>query len=131
MPAYSPKNSEANLVAIEQPISAVVFTTSGNTSLGTGWSQVKTAKFQIVAASVTGTTPSFTFKLQDSADGTNWVDVPSAAFTAITAAGTQAIVVNATLLNDNLRVNLVATGTTPSATVTLWATSVAHSNNPI
>lgn len=66
-----------------------------------------------VLGTVSGTSPSMTVKLQDSPDGVNWTDIPSAAFTAVTATGNlQRLVVQ----NVGAMVRAVATitGTTPS-----------------
>lgn len=127
MPAYAPRNSEANFVALETPVNAQVITATGNFSAGGGWSQVRNARFQAVLSSVTGTTPSYTINVQDSIDGTNWVTVGS--FTAITANGSQSLTIQAPL-SDNVRFNIVVTGTTPSANVTILAQSVAWANVP-
>lgn len=68
---------------------------------------------------VSGTSPSMTVKLQDSSDGTNWVDIPSAAFTAATATGTQRLVVSD--VGTMVRAVATITGTTPSFTFDLTA----------
>ncbi len=65
----------------------------------------------------TGTTPSLTIKLQDSPDGTTWFDIPSAAFTAVTTAGQQRLVVNS--IGNFIRAVSTVSGTTPSFTASL------------
>ena len=74
-----------------------------------------------VTGTVSGTSPSMTVKLQDSSDGVNWVDIPSAAFTAVTATNNfQRLVV--TNVGAMVRAVATITGTTPSfAGVTLTA----------
>lgn len=73
----------------------------------------------VTAAS--GTTPSMTVKFQDSGDGTNWVDIPSGAFTAATAAGSQRLVLNN--VGNLVRAVATITGTTPSFTFRVTAQS--------
>lgn len=74
-----------------------------------------------VTGTVSGTSPNMAVKLQDSSDGVNWVDIPSATFTAVTATNSfQRLVVS----NVGAMVRAVATitGTSPSfAGVTLTA----------
>ena len=70
-------------------------------------------------SAVSGTTPSLTVKLQDSGNGVDWVDIPSAAFAAVTAAGSQRVVV--TNVGSMVRAVSTISGTTPSLTVTLTA----------
>jgi hypothetical protein len=66
-------------------------------------------------AAASGTSPSLAVKLQDSPDGVTWYDVPSGAFTAATAVGTQRLSV-AGPLGNYVRASYAATGTTPSFT---------------
>ena len=94
-----------------------VLAASGDSTVFVADTKDLVCHLHVTAAS--GTTPSLTVKFQDSGDGTNWVDIPSAAFTAATAASNQRLVVN----NVGTMVRAVATvsGTTPSFTVTLTA----------
>ncbi len=66
---------------------------------------------------VSGTTPTLNIKLQDSADGVTYYDIPGATFTAVTATGQQRIVVT----NPGIYLQAVQTiaGTTPSFTYNL------------
>lgn len=68
-------------------------------------------------ASIGGTSPTLDVKIQDTADGINWIDVPSAAFTQVTANGTARLIVS----NVGLMARAVLTvgGTTPTMSVTL------------
>lgn len=93
----------------------ITATTNSDTVVSEGNSLV--CHLHVTAAS--GTSPSMTVKFQDSGDGTNWVDIPSAAFTAATAAGSQRLVVS----NVGTLVRAVATvtGTTPSFTFSVTA----------
>jgi hypothetical protein len=61
---------------------------------------------------VSGSSPSLTVKFQDSVDGTMWNDVPSAAFTAATAAGSQRLVVSN--VAAKLRIVETVSGSSPS-----------------
>lgn len=83
-----------------------VFSTEGNTLI-----------CHLTVASIGGTTPTLDVKIQDTADGVNWVDVPSASFTQITANTTARLVVS----NVGLMARAVLTvgGTTPTMAVTL------------
>lgn len=64
---------------------------------------------------MTGTTPSFTFKLADSADNSTFADVTAGGFTAMIAAGSQQITGTSTVRRYARGVYTV-TGTTPSCT---------------
>lgn len=75
---------------------------------------------EITIPTVTGTTPSWTPRLQGSMNGTNWVDLGT--FTAITVAGTYRLLVQ-DVYEPNVQVTWVGpTGTTPvftSPTITI------------
>lgn len=96
----------------------ITATTNSNTIVTEGHSMV----CHLHVTAVSGTSPSMTVKFQDSGDGTNWVDIPSAAFTAATATGSQRLVVS----NVGTLVRAVATvsGTTPSFTFSVTATPI-------
>ncbi len=79
------------------------------------------AYLNVTAAS--GTTPSMTVKFQDSADKTNWVDVPSGAFGAVTTTGISRLVL--TNVGPYLRAVETITGTTPSFTHSLAVSGVS------
>ena len=73
----------------------------------------------INVSAVSGTTPSATFVLEDSADGTNWANVATSS--AVTATGVTVLRSGAgtTPLGQFVRVRLSAiSGTTPSFTMT-------------
>src|SRR4051812_41676996 len=53
-----------------------------------------TAKAFLNITAVSGTSPTLDVKFQDSADGTNWVDVASGAFPQKTATGISSLVLN-------------------------------------
>jgi hypothetical protein len=90
----------------------------------------------IILGTVSGTTPTCTFKLQGSADGTNFVDIPGAATASLTATGTFGITVfpgiavtaGTTTTGTQATANMVIPrswrvvwtigGTTPSFTIT-------------
>ncbi len=67
--------------------------------------------------SVSGTTPSMTVTMQDSPDGNTWYNIPSGAFTAVTAAGTQRLLLSN--CGQYIRASIAVTGTTPSFTTNL------------
>jgi len=69
----------------------------------------------IVVSAISGTTPSATFVLEDSADGTNWANVATSG--AVTAVGVTVLRSGTVPLSRYVRARLSAfTGTTPSIT---------------
>lgn len=71
----------------------------------------------LAITAISGTTPSATFVLEDSADGTNWANVATSS--AVTTTGTVVLRSGTTPLGQFVRVRLSAfTGTTPSLTMT-------------
>jgi hypothetical protein len=110
---------------IDTVVASNVITASGNTAAvdnGYGYATSLVAEVNISAAS--GTTPSVTFLLQDSIDGTNWNTL--ATFTAMTAAGVQVQRVPNEAFGNQLRLNATVTGTLPSFTFS--ATILAKSS---
>jgi hypothetical protein len=100
---------------------ATPVTASGNSaSVQVGGYNGLVAYLNVTA--VSGTTPSLTIKVQDSADGTTWYDVPSAAFTAVTATGQQRLVVNS--IGNFVRAVSTVSGTTPSFTASLTVAGI-------
>lgn len=130
MPAHHAKDSNSVPFAEDNLVNAVTVTATGAVgNPSSGWGNVDTIRLQAVLSSVTGTTPSYTLKLQESQDGTNWSDVPSGAFSAITAAGNAELSL-AGPFDDIIRVFATVSGTTPSAVVTVNVAStvkVTHS----
>lgn len=102
--------------------SAQTITASTNSSAKGGFEGSNRLKSIVTAASVSGTTPSYTATLQGSFDGTNWFTV--ATHTALTAAGTNTQDVSEVqgttvqVLPPLLRSSMVVSGTTPSAVIT-------------
>lgn len=100
--------------------------TTGNFRPATRWGSFNSPVTLFAQTSDLGVaplTPSITVKLQHSADGTVWKDVPSGGITAITTAGTQTGEVGiATQLLPYLRVHVVSTfGTVNGGTrVKVW-----------
>lgn len=98
----------------------VTATTQG-TPVG-GFAGKKRLQSVVVAASVGGTTPSFTVTLQGSYDGTNWFTV--ATHTALTANGNNTAQVSeeqgttVSVIPPLLRSSVVVSGTTPTAVLT-------------
>jgi hypothetical protein len=97
---------------------AITATTNGaalHVPGGEGGSHVLVA---VHVSAVSGTTPSLTCKLQESANGTSgWTDVTGAAGSAITAAGNQLF--NGHTTKPYVRVVGTVSGTTPSLTTTV------------
>jgi len=87
-----------------------------NTSLAVNVGQFRSVVVFLNVTAVSGTTPSMTVKIQDTGDGTNWVDTGSA-FAPVTAAGIFRLVVPD--LGLFLRAVSTITGTTPSFTYSL------------
>lgn len=62
--------------------------------------------------SLTGTTPSLAVKLQSSADGTTWADMPGMTFTALTAIGSQRLTLpNGTAIPAFIKASWTLSGT--------------------
>lgn len=105
-------------------LSAQVLTASGQTAAFEVPPQALPGQteisLEVEATAVSGTTPSATFSLQWSDDGTDW-DTPSPAqsLTAITAVGNA--VESFTVQGVYYRLAYVISGTTPSFTVTARA----------
>jgi len=89
--------------------------TSGHSVIG---SQVSV---ELVATPVTGTTPSATFSVQWSDDGTNFAALAADTFPAITTAGNY--VQSFAVKGQYFKLAWTVTGTTPSFTVTALAYS--------
>ncbi len=69
---------------------------------------------ELIATNVSGTTPTFDVKVEHSKDGVNFYDLKS--FTQITANGKELLALTAQEQPmDNVRVDVVVTGTTPLA----------------
>jgi len=77
----------------------------------------------INCSAVSGTSPSITVTVQDSADGTIWATLDT--FTAITSASTS--VKRLTNFANQIRLSYVVTGTTPSLTLSAVAVLKQHS----
>ena len=73
---------------------------------------------EIVVTAVSGTSPSCTFSVQFSEDGTDWAAPASNSFTAITAAGNAAM--QFTALAPYWRLVWTITGTSPSFTFNVY-----------
>lgn len=97
-----------------------VITATGNSTAVAGFGPADLLRATISCPTVTGTTPSATFIVQDSIDGIVWNNLMS--FTALTAAGSQTLNyaevrgTTAQAFGDQLRANYTVTGTTPSFT---------------
>ncbi len=104
-------------------LSSTALTTTGTGTAATGFGPADLLRVQADCSAVTGTTPSATFTLQDSVDGTNWNTV--VAFTAITAVSRQVVnyaevrAATAQAFGDQLRISYVVSGTTPSLTCSI------------
>jgi hypothetical protein len=87
-------------------------TANGGATTG-GWAA------QLHISSVSGTTPSFTGKLQGSPDGTTWTDLPGGLFNAITTPNQAQRLTqpNGVSAPAQIRLNYTISGTTPSFTV--------------
>jgi hypothetical protein len=76
----------------------------------------------VTISAITGTSPTLVVKLQESAEGTNWVDIPSFATSALAATGTVRLPAPATAQKcaDFVRAICTIGGTTPSVTFTAY-----------
>ncbi len=91
-------------------------TTSGNSN------SVETQFFRnllgiLNVTAVSGTSPTLDVKFQESMDGTNWIDIPSAAFAQATATGLKRL--EFSTLAPYIRAVYTIAGTTPSFTFDL------------
>lgn len=109
-------------------VDAQTITASGSGSAFTGFGFFSKFKATLVGSAIGGTTPSFTFKIQDSIDGgTTWNDVIT--FTAMTANGSESKsyaeveAATAQVVGDLVRAVWTVTGTSPTGqfTLTLYA----------
>lgn len=77
----------------------------------------------LIVSAISGTSPSATFVLEDSPDGTNWANVATSS--AVTTTGTTALRNGTTPCGRYVRVRLSSfTGTTPSITTATKARAV-------
>jgi hypothetical protein len=97
--------------------SGTVVTATGNQNIdGMAMGPFKTMRVQFDVTAVSGTTPSITFALEDTLDGTNWNTLtPNPAITAITTAARQ-VVDYTTPFTDRVRIRWTVSGTTPNFT---------------
>lgn len=95
--------------------------TATNQSAAQGVGSFKECDVTLNVSAASGTTPSLTVTVQASDDGgTTWYPIPSAVFTAVTAApATQLIQI--TNFGDTIRASSAITGTTPSFTYAVKA----------
>jgi hypothetical protein len=108
-------NAAAALItgtALDTTTNGTAVSTSGNTGI----------VVYLKVTAVTGETPTLNIKLQDSPDGTNWYDVPSATFTEATGVTTERKVF--TNIGDYIRAVATIAGTTPAFTFTVKVTSI-------
>lgn len=117
MPAFPAPNSEVLFYVEDHPVTAQTITASGTQVVSGNFGLARDLILQVVLATVTGTTPSYTFSVEGSLDGSNWYSL--GALSAITAAGTGQANVT-TPLPSRVRVKWVVTGTTPSAVVDVY-----------
>jgi hypothetical protein len=123
-PLASRPDAEAAINSFNRTVQLVptgtVITATGNGTVALGFGAADLLRASISCPTVSGTTPSATFKVQDSIDGIVWNDLIS--FTALTAAGSQTLNyaevrgTTAQAFGDQLRANYTVTGTTPSFT---------------
>src|SRR6476646_2890850 len=93
--------------------------TSGKVNAG-GYGVAMKAFLNITT--VSGTSPTLVVKFQDSADGTNWVDVASGVFSSQNATGINSLVLSN--VGPYLRAVQTVGGTTPSFTFDLYVAGV-------
>lgn len=96
---------------INKSTGAAVTATQTSSKVNAGGYGVAVKAFLNITT-VTGTSPTLVVKFQDSADGTNYVDVPSGAFTSQNATGINSLVL--TNVGPYLRAVQTVGGTTPS-----------------
>jgi hypothetical protein len=123
-PLAARPDAEAAVDSVNRTVQLVptgtVITATGTSAAFTGFGKADLLRATISCPTVSGTTPSGTFKVQDSIDGVVWNDLIS--FTALTAAGSQTLNyaevrgTTAQAFGDSLRAAYTVTGTTPSFT---------------
>ncbi len=96
-------------------------TASGSAIVAESVGEFRELLVTLNCTAASGTTPTLNVKLQTSDDGgTTWYDLPSAAFTQLTAAGTGILQLNVPF-GDTLKVVWTIGGTTPSFTFAVKA----------
>ena len=113
----SPARDGVYDTALDVVIPSAAFTATTSATFNTRGA-VRGLVVEVRVTAVSGTTPSMTVTLEDTFDdGANW-NLVSNVGSAITAAGTTILRLNAvaTPTTNNLRVNCAITGTTPSFT---------------
>lgn len=123
-PLASRSDASASVDSLNRTVSLIaagtVITATGSGTAATGFGPADLLRATVNCTPLTGTTPSFTFKVQDSIDGVVWNDLMT--FTALTAAGSQTLnyaevrAASAQAFGDQLRASYTVTGTTPSGT---------------
>lgn len=123
-PLTARPNAEAAVDSLNRTVQLVttgtVITATGTGSAALGFGPADLLRATISCPTVSGTTPSATFKVQDSIDGIVWNDLIT--FTALTAVGSQTVNyaevrgTTAQAFGDSLRAAYTVTGTTPSFT---------------
>jgi len=102
------------------PSAAITATAAGATF--SGYRNAESLAIQVDVTAASGTTPTLDVKLQESHDGTNWFDVPSAAATQLTAAGHALIKVDLSKgIGNYIRAYYTLAGTTPNFTFSVTA----------
>lgn len=97
---------------LTSPLSFVTAGGNNTTSLDNGASSLSGASGQLSVQSVTGTTPSATYKIQHSADNSSWADL--FVFTAATTKTSQRLTIDpGTVINRYTRGIWAITGTNP------------------
>jgi hypothetical protein len=105
---------------VQLVVPGTVITATGTGTAATGFGPADLLRATVNCTAMSGTTPSYTFKVQDSIDGVIWNDLIS--FTALTTTGSQTLnyaevrAASAQAFGDSLRASYTVTGTTPSGT---------------
>jgi hypothetical protein len=108
--------------SIRKVATGALTATATSSKINAGGYGVAKAFLRITAAS--GTTPTLDIKFQDSADGTNFVDVATGAFAQKTATDTGSSLVLSNV-GPYLRAVQTVGGTTPSFTFDLYVVGVS------
>lgn len=103
----------------ETLIPSTVITANTNSAALTLSNLTPTIVAYLNVTAVSGTSPTLTVAFQDSPDGVNWYNIPSGAFSAVTAVGTSRLALPAGPVGPNFRASVTVGGTTPSFTTSL------------
>ena len=115
----APASAQSPVGTVTELLPTTTITATGSGPAKTGFAAARLLRMHAICTAMGGTSPSYTFALQDSLDGTNFVQL--AAATALTANGTAVLTyaevqaATAQAFADRIRVSYTVSGTSPTA----------------